>query len=281
MTRAAARLPALLAAAGALTCCSAPPRPGEAPTTTTTAAPRPLSPDEAALAAGALANDLDRGNARFRATVPYGRDVTVRYDGAVDWRALAGRATVTSSAADGTPGRAAEVAWTATEVDEALPGLHEAMAQLGQPAVRFASRAPQPATVPGDRVLAALSGLAAARRDDPALLQQRADARFLRHDAVDGTAVDVVALGARLRLWIATGDGLLRRVEIALDGASGPMVVDLSAHGEAVVARPARAEVVAASAIPQLYASLTRPAGPARPSTSTSGAGSAGPATTA
>ncbi len=186
--------------------------------------PQPLTDDQAAALSQVLVRNFDAGGAEFAASVPYGVDARLEFDGIIDWIDHGGLGELTTTV-DGSPTERTEIAWTETEV---------AVRPTGAADDAWTLRPADADGVPLDRVIALMVASAGPERDNPLLVAQ-SDARWLRTDRIDldGTNVDVDVFdsGGRLEFWVGIDDGLLYRLAADIDGFDGITTIDFRDHG--------------------------------------------------
>ena len=222
MTRAVWALPAAAIALALLGGCSA-----DVPSE------RPLTTEEAQRLAITRFTNFDEGVREIVATVP--GEQTVVLTGWVDFAEHRGYVAVGTSPE--APGEYGLYAWTGDAIaarDGAVPS-----AELPPPADGWQVEALDPAASVLQNLFVVAVSLGSDRPDNPTLLQQT-DARWLRTDEVDGTAVDVItgptsdepatatasAADANVRYWIDER-GRLLRVELRQPGSDQWTVLDL------------------------------------------------------
>jgi hypothetical protein len=188
------------------------------------AEPQPLTDEQASALSQVLTRNYDAGGAAVVATVPYGPESNLRFDGVVDWVEHGGLGRLVTEV-DGRDPERTEVAWTESEV---------AVRPEGGGADDWTFRPADPDTVPLDRVIALVVASAGPERDNPLLVAQ-SDARWLRTDSVDvagdDVEVDVFDSGGRLEYWIGVDDGLLYRLDADIDGFEGTTTIEYRDHG--------------------------------------------------
>ncbi|MFS0894666.1 hypothetical protein [Microbacterium sp. 179-I 3D3 NHS] len=199
------------------------------------AGPRPLTADEAERLAVARFLAYRDGSRTFETAVPTA-DGTVTLRGRFDHRGGVGIATAVldGESAVITWDDALFVGWTGAGSGEEVP--------TAPPASPGAARPLDPTESSIDAVLVLLLNLGADRPDNAQLLET-SDARWLRGDDVDGTAVDVFsgptdaasgAAGGTTRFWIDES-GALRRFEADLP--AGAVSIDLNPEEHVAVPR--------------------------------------------
>ncbi|HMQ24347.1 MAG TPA: hypothetical protein PKA98_00035 [Acidimicrobiales bacterium] len=217
----------------------------ESSTTTSRPAGVALTERESVLVAQMLFRNYQSGGATVAAAVDYTPQLRVAVAGQVDWQPHAGDLTVTSTFADGRPQQVQRVVFTEDAVyTELSPERSAALADQGQPGVRWTVRAPDVEGRPLDQVIELLVGLAATRPDNPQLVLQ-GGIRFDRRERVDGQTAIVFSNTAQgSSYWVIPGSGDLVRFQGTLAGFSGPISIDLGDRGPREVEIPAEGEVV-------------------------------------
>gem|GEM_PF-1116983 len=252
-------LAAIVFAAG----CSSNSERGSVKSTTTATTSRRLTPDQADELSAVLATDAERGGARFDARLDAGPDATaLRFRGSVDYPNGQGEGVLVARAAKG--GAAEDTSrhfWRADAViDEGPKGFAEAMAARGKPGARWTSSPVSPATVAFHRVLAVITGTAAARRDNPQLLQQRSDVAFLQTTHLDDdrgrtTTVDVFRVG-NSTYFVDRSTTTLRRLVAKIPNV-GALRVDFSHRSPKRITFPDPATIVPRAEVSDLLTRLT------------------------
>lgn len=228
MTRARWAIPVAAIALALLTGCTA-----EAPSD------RPLTTEEAQRLAITRFTNFDEGVREIVATVP--GEQTLVLTGWVDFAEHRGYVAVGSSS--DAPGEYGLFAWTGDAIaarDGAVPS-----AELPLPTDGWQVEAIDPAASVLQNLFVVAVSLGSDRPDNPTLLQQT-DARWLRSDEVDGTAVDVISGptsdepasatassdAATVRYWIDER-GRLLRLELRQPGGDNWTVLDLGDKADA------------------------------------------------
>jgi hypothetical protein len=203
--------------------------------------PHPLTQEQAELLAVARFTNYGHRVVAFHGRVPSAAG-TIELTGRVDYVHGVGYGTLRTqdSAGDGSAGvlqwnrRALGFLAGATQAGDPPPGGQWQMRPLQAPGGEL------------DTALALLLGLGNDRPDNAQLLRQ-SDARWLRSDTVDGTAVDVFegphtagrpgASAPRLRYWVA-GNRDLRRVEARIGSTEPDASFDLTPGAAPFAAMP-------------------------------------------
>ena len=221
----------------------------------------PLTPGQAGEFAAMLFNNYEAGGATFTATVPYGSAATFVLNGDVDWRTHQIRAVLETRFTSGQPAQRRDLVVAGGRLlDGGVLGLTAAMAERGQPAVRWVARPlSADSRVPLDVVLNLILRLASDQRENPLLLRQ-GDTAFLRQEQLGSAAVSVYRFGPRTVYWLERGSGRLVKVALRLEVAKGATEVVLSDHRAVSIALPKAVEVVVSEAIPDVLARLESPA---------------------
>jgi hypothetical protein len=217
-----------------------------------------LGDDDAAVLSQVLSRNYDGKGATFAASLLVRPGTTLTLQGEVDWVGHRGRADVRWDGNDA-PGRPLEVAWANDAVVERLAGLPAALAQAGRPAAVWVGRPADTANGILDRAVQFVAKLSATQRDNPVLLQQDGKGAWLRAEKLDGATVDVYRYGDGTTFWVRADDRALVRVEGALAGFAGPLVVRLLAAGEQRVLGPKAADVAVVDDVQDLYDRLNPP----------------------
>ena len=219
--------------------------------------PTPLTNDQATRLAQAGYQNLLAAGAEFEANSAFlgvQPTETVRLIGVIDWENHIGRAVVSGT---GPTTGLTEVYWDETTVLERWPGMDGLVSSLGGPDQPWVARSPEPATRQIDRLLALVVGLAIEQPENAILLQQTEGSAFMRTDTLRDRDVEVLRYGMRNLYWLAVDDGSMLRFEGNSASGSAPTVIDFLRLGPVDVPRPAAADVVPVSAIPEIYAAFT------------------------
>lgn len=203
-----------------------------------------------------LKNDQAKG-AVVEMFVPFGSGATFTLRGPVDWAADQGSFVMSTTRSDGVPVPDSRVIWDRGALLTEVAGLEPAMAAKGRPGVTFAQKALTPQAASLDQIVAFVGSLAVDRAENPILLRQ-GDTAFLGSKTVDGAAVDGYRFG-KTRYWIDPASGLLRQVEARFARYDQSVVVTLRDHGPQTIELPSASEVVDATTIPDVMATLTVP----------------------
>jgi|GEM_PF-5920054 len=185
----------------------------------------PVTQEQALVLAQLLERNWEHGGAQFNGTIPFqGQQVPI--SGSVDFRSGRGKAAVGAPAAD-----ARHYVWTREKV----------YAQSAPGKASYETQTPNPKGDPVHFAIAFLNLLSAETIDNTANIQDQ-DARFLRHDTLHGTPVDVYSYGsdAGTTYWVDRKTGLLRQV--AADVATGGRIeLTLTSHAPVKISLPGTA----------------------------------------
>lgn len=233
-------------------------------TTKATGAGRALTSDEAAIMANLLKKNFDSGGAKFVAKVPFGPSVTFNLTGSINYQGDQAEA-VLEAESTGQPTQTSQLYWTSTMVAEEIAGLTTAMQIRGFPGVRYMARELTTSSAQ-DVVLQFISKTGSNVAENPLLIQQNPEAKYLRNDVLNGEPVDVLQFG-RSTYFVGRSDGLLRRVETLLSIAEGTTTIDFTSHEKVAITGPTQAEVIEMSQVPADVLDLlaTGSAGPVAP----------------
>jgi hypothetical protein len=198
--------------------------------------PHPLTEQQAELLAVARFTNYDHGVVAFRSRVPSAAG-TLELTGRVDYARGVGYGTLRTDARHDY-GSTGLLQWNR----KGLAFLADATQAADPPPTgQWRLRPLQASGGDLDTALALLLGFGNDRPDNAQLLRQ-SDARWLRQDTVDGTAVDVFegprggsGKSPKLRYWVA-GSGDLRRVEARIGTAESDAAFDLTPGGAPFVA---------------------------------------------
>lgn len=219
--------------------------------------PTPLTNDQATRLAQAGYQNLLAAGAEFEANSAFlgvQPSETVRLIGVIDWENHIGRAVVSGT---GPTAGLTEVYWDETTVLERWPGMDGLVSSLGGPGQPWIARSPEPDSRQIDRLLALVVGLAIEQPENAILLQQTEGSAFMRNDRLRDRDVEVLRYGTRNLYWLAVDDGSMLRFEGNSASGSAPTVIDFLRLGSVDVPRPAETDIVAASAIPEIYSAFT------------------------
>lgn len=211
---------------------------------------RRITADEAARLAEMLFADYDAKGATFELSARLPDQTTLHLVGEIDWTRHVGHAMVEATGFDG-PIR--EIYWGANSVLERIPALSELATQLGQTPAPFVARTPAPTDRHLDALIGIVTGLASTERDNPLLLQQNDNLRWLRSDTIRGSAVDVYRFGERNIYWLEQGGTTLYRFEGNMANGQRPVVIDLLTRGAQDIAGPPTTDVAEIAAVQELY----------------------------
>ncbi len=212
---------------------------------------RPITIDESNLVADALFQNYTFQGADFRLAAQLPGDVTYVIEGSIDWLDHIGRARVTATS--GIDAAITEVAWTDSAVAERIPDL-AALAGTVNRTVDWVERPADPEGRELDSLLAVITAMATAQRENPALLRQ-AGVTWLRPDTIADTSVDVYQYSEQTRLWLDE-EGVLVRFESNNSNNTRPVIIDLSDHRLVEVALPAPDTLTPVSDVSELYSAI-------------------------
>ncbi|MFN8021054.1 MAG: hypothetical protein U0Q03_05940 [Acidimicrobiales bacterium] len=212
---------------------------------------RPLTDDEAAMLAGALFTNYDRGGADVTLAVQVGNGASLSVQGEIDWSTHRGHALVSAT---GVETGVREVYWSDDAVLEARDDLGPLLAQAGLPDAPWVAREPDPAGRQLDQALALLTGLASQQRDNPLLIQQQPGSAFVRDDTLRGTPVVVLRYGDASVYWLSADDGRMLRFESNNSDGDRPVVVDVLGFRDVSVDGPPVDQVTDVADIAAVYA---------------------------
>ena len=214
----------------------------------------PLTPEQAGRLSGALYRDYLQSGARLQVEIPARSGTPRRLSGRIDWHLHLATATLNRPLA---PSEAARMLlWSpSTVLEGGVPGLASAVRAAGHPGAVWVASRLTPTTSAFDSVLALLNGLASTKPENPLLLQQ-GKARYLGLSPIDGRRLEGYRSGS-LTFWLSA-DGTIRRVSARVNAYGRPVQIDLLHHGRERIPVPAKAAVVAITAVPLLQSRLAR-----------------------
>ena len=243
-TRVGRRIAAGIVLTIALTCVSACSETG----------PHAVTDAEADRLAEALFANWDAGGLTFELNAAPAPGETVRVQGKVDFTDQVGYGLVTAVGEDSP---VAGVIFTPTTILESIPTLVDASASFGGPAFTWVGRPMDTSAYQLDGLLGVVFGLATQQRDNPELISQ-SGAKWLRHDNLRGTPVDVFEYSPKSRFWIEQGGTRLLRFEGNNDTLTRPIVIDVTELGKVTVPPFDDADVVTPQALNGLYDAYRR-----------------------
>ncbi len=224
---------------------------GDAPSSSQALPGRPLTRQEAGLLAGVLYRNYQQGMGHFQAASIAGPEGgTLTLVGDVDYRKHQGHARVYSPS--GGRDKVVEVLWDRRTAIEYRPGMLKAVRKVKPGAVLIA-RPVDRAHRRLDQVIEVITALAAPRRENPQLIRQRREARFIRTDTLGGTRVDVLRYGPLTTVWVDPKTGRMLRFESSNKDKTAPMVVDLAGTTATRIPGPPAAAVVAATDLGEVW----------------------------
>ena len=216
--------------------------------------PHTVTNDEADRLAEALYSNGQAGWLTFELNAAPSPGETVRIQGEVDFADEVGYGLVTAVGEDSP---VAGVIFTPTTILENIPTLVDASAAVGGPTFTWVGRPMDSSAYQLDGLLGVVFGLATKQRDNPALISQ-SGARWLRHDTLRGTPVDVFEYSPQARFWIEQGGTRLLRFEGNNATLSRPIVIDVTKVGPVTAPTFADADVVKVDALQGLYDAYRR-----------------------
>ena len=214
----------------------------------------PLTAHQADRLSRALYLDYVAGGARLRVSLPARSGSSRLLTGRIDWHAHLAAASLTHPGSPQEPLRT--LLWSPSAVLETgVPGLRLAASLTDRPRARYVASPLAPASSGFDSVLALLNGLAATKPENALLLRQ-GTARYLGLRTIGGKRCETYRSGS-LTLSLEAG-GAIRRVSAFVNSYAKPVEIDLLAHARQPITVPAKAAVVALTAVPALKGSLAR-----------------------
>ena len=168
---------------------------------------------------------------------------TITLVGDVDYRRHQGHAQVFSQ---GGRDKVEEVVWDSDTALEYRPGMLGAV-RKAKPGAVLIARQPDRQRRRLDQIIEIVTALAAPRRENPQLIRQRRQARFIRDDVLRGTPVQVLRYGPLTTVWVDPRTGRMLRFESSNQDKTAPIVVDLASTTAKSIQSPPAGAVVAAS----------------------------------
>lgn len=209
-----------------------------------------LTRTQANLMAGALYRNYQQGMGHFQAAALAGPEGgTITLVGDVDFRRHEGHARVYS---DGGRDKVVEVLWDRRTALEYRPGMLAAVRKVKPGAVLIA-RQPDRDRRRLDQIIEVITALATPRRENPALIRQRRQARFIRDDVLSGTPVQVLRYGPLTTLWVDPKTGRMLRFESSNRDKTAPIVVDLAGTTAKRIQAPQAGAVVTADELGSVW----------------------------
>lgn len=212
--------------------------------------PRSVTDAEADRLAEVLFTNWDSEGAHFGLSVLANDGSTIQIEGVMDFRNVVGHAHI---AGTGPHAAVPEVFWDETVVLERRPAFTDLAARYGLGNFEFVARPPDPEFYEVDQILAVITGLYNVRRDNPLLIQQDPNTRWLRSDTLRDTEVDVFQTGERSRMWLEKGSSRLLRFESDNSLGTRPIVIDIYELGPQAIVPPADAVVADAVVYREAY----------------------------
>ena len=170
---------------------------------------------------------------------------TITLVGDVDYRRHQGHAQVFSQ---GGRDKVEEVVWDSDTALEYRPGMLGAV-RKAKPGAVLIARQPDRQRRRLDQIIEIVTALAAPRRENPQLIRQRRQARFIRDDVLRGTPVQVLRYGPLTTVWVDPRTGRMLRFESSNQDKTAPIVVDLASTTAKSIQSPPAGAVVAASEV--------------------------------
>jgi hypothetical protein len=212
---------------------------------------RPLTRQEASLLAGVLYRNYQQGMGHFQAASIAGPEGgTLTLVGDVDYRNHQGHARVYSPKAG--KDKVVEVLWDRTTALEYRPGMVKAVRKVKPGAVLIA-RPVDRAHRRLDQMIEVITALAAPKRENPQLIRQRRQARFIRTDTLGGTPVEVLRYGPLTTVWVDPKTGRMLRFESSNKDKTAPIVVDLARTESKGIQAPPTGAVVSAAQLGDVW----------------------------
>ncbi len=216
--------------------------------------PHTVTNAEADRLAEALYANGQAGGLTFELNAAPAPGESVRVQGEVDFADHVGYGLVTAVGEDSP---VAGVIFTPTTILENIPTLVDAAAKVGGPTFTWVGRPMDSSAYQLDGLLGVVFGLATTQRDNPALISQ-SGARWLRHDTLRGTAVDVFEYSPQARFWIEQGGSKLLRFEGNSSSLSRPIVIDVTKIGPVTPPTFSDSDVATVDALHGLYDAYRR-----------------------
>lgn len=216
---------------------------GDEPQAATALPGKPLTRAQANLLAGVLYRNYQQGMGHFEAAALAGPEGgTITLVGDVDYRKHQGHARVFSDAG---PDKVEEVVWDSDTALEYRPGML-GVVRKAKPGAVLIARSPDRQRRRLDQIIEVITALAAPRRENPQLIRQRRQARFIRDDVLRGTPVQVLRYGPLTTVWVDPKTGRMLRFESSNQDKTAPIVVDLAGTQAKSIQSPPMGAVVAA-----------------------------------
>lgn len=216
--------------------------------------PHVVTDAEADRLAEALYANWDAGGATFELNAAPATGETVRVQGRVDFTDEVAYGLVTAVGEDSP---VTGVIFTPTTILENIPALVDASAAVGGPTFTWVERDLDTSAYQLDGLLGVVFGLATQQRDNPELISQ-SGARWLRHDTLRGTDVDVFEYSPQARFWIEQGGTTLLRFEGNNVALTRPIVIDVTELGPVTPPTFDAADVVTPADLQGLYDAYRR-----------------------
>lgn len=216
--------------------------------------PHTVTDFEADRLAEALYSNWDAGGATFDSNAAPAAGENVRVQGQVDFTDQVGYGLVTAVGEDAP---VTGVIFTPTTILENIPALVDASASFGGPPFTWVGRSMDSSAYQLDGLLGVVFGLATEQRGNPELISQPG-ARWLRHDTLRGTPIDVFEYSPQARFWIEQGSTTLLRFEGNNSVLTRPIVIDVTKLGPVTPPTFADADVVTPDDLQGLYDAYRR-----------------------
>jgi hypothetical protein len=224
------------------------------------AAGDPVTDEEAAVLAGLLQRNEQRGGADFVVTAPYGENELLTLTGSVDFRNDVGRAQAVTSFDDGRPDDVRTLFFTQEEVWVGdVPGLTDALAGSGAPSTAYLRR---PVTTEGtgddapllvDVLTEVLLNLAARTADDPRAFLG-GDYTWEGQRSIDSRLATLFGAPGGRTVAVDASDDVLTQYVTTLADAGFDVTFTLSDHGIRRIDLPAEEETADAAEHPDVAA---------------------------
>lgn len=224
------------------------------------AAGDPVTDEEAAVLAGLLQRNEQRGGADFVVTAPYGETELLTLTGSVDFRNDVGRAQAVTSFDDGRPDDVRTLFFTPEEVWVGdVPGLTDALAGSGAPSMAYLRR---PVTTGGtaddapllvDVLTEVLLNLAARTADDPRAFLG-GDYTWEGQRSIDSRLATLFGVPGGRTVAVAASDDVLTQFVTTVADAGFDVTFTLSDHGIRRIDLPAEEETADAAEHPDVAA---------------------------
>lgn len=224
------------------------------------AAGDPVTDEEAAVLAGLLQRNEQRGGADFVVTAPYGETELLTLTGSVDFRNDVGRAQAVTSFDDGRPDDVRTLFFTPEEVWVGdVPGLTDALAGSGAPSMAYLRR---PVTTGGtaddapllvDVLTEVLLNLAARTADDPRAFLG-GDYTWEGQRSIDSRLATLFGVPGGRTVAVDASDDVLTQFVTTVADAGFDVTFTLSDHGIRRIDLPAEEETADAAEHPDVAA---------------------------